>query len=165
MMSDLVSPFKAFLKQHGYQLTSERMEIAQVVSLQRRIFTTEGLMAQLKEGGYRQSRGTVYSTVRLLAESGLIVQLPQASEAHYLTSEQASLYAVCRCRSCGAEVLYRQPRRLQALRHTTMHRYRLAQPLLIFSGICQRCEREIAKTNNKKSATQSGRQQKASSSR
>lgn len=165
MMSDLVSPFKAFLKQHGYQLTSERMEIAQVVSLQRRIFTTEGLIAQLKEGGYRQSRGTVYSTVRLLAESGLIVQLPQASEAHYLTSEQASLYAVCRCRSCGAEVLYRQPRRLQTLRHTTMHRYRLAQPLLIFSGICQRCEREIAKTNNKKSATQSGRQQKASSSR
>ncbi len=165
MMSDLVSPFKAFLKQHGYQLTSERMEIAQVVSLQRRIFTTEGLMAQLKEEGYRQSRGTVYSTVRLLAESGLIVQLPQASEAHYLTSEQASLYAVCRCRSCGAEVLYRQPRRLQALRHTTMHRYRLAQPLLIFSGLCQRCEREIAKTNNKKSATQSGRQQQASSSR
>ena len=165
MMSDLVSPFKAFLKQHGYQLTSERMEIAQVVSLQRRIFTTEGLMAQLKEEGYRQSRGTVYSTVRLLAESGLIVQLPQASEAHYLTSEQASLYAVCRCRSCGAEVLYRQPRRLQALRHTTTHRYRLAQPLLIFSGLCQRCEREIAKTNNKKSATQSGRQQQASSSR
>lgn len=165
MMSDLVSPFKAFLKQHGYQLTSERMEIAQVVSLQRRIFTTEGLMAQLKEEGYRQSRGTVYSTVRLLVESGLIVQLPQASEAHYLTSEQASLYAVCRCRSCGAEVLYRQPRRLQALRHTTMHRYRLAQPLLIFSGLCQRCEREIAKTNNKKSATQSGRQQQASSSR
>ena len=136
-----------------------------MVSLQRRIFTTEGLMAQLKEEGYRQSRGTVYSTVRLLAESGLIVQLPQASEAHYLTSEQASLYAVCRCRSCGAEVLYRQPRRLQALRHTTMHRYRLAQPLLIFSGLCQRCEREIAKTNNKKSATQSGRQQQASSSR
>ena len=165
MMSDLVSPFKTFLKQHGYQLTSERMEIAQVVSLQRRIFTTEGLMAQLKEEGYRQSRGTVYSTVRLLAESGLIVQLPQASEAHYLTSEQASLYAVCRCRSCGAEVLYRQPRRLQALRHTTTHRYRLAQPLLIFSGLCQRCEREIAKTNNKKSATQSGRQQQASSSR
>lgn len=161
MMSDLVSPFKAFLKQHGYQLTSERMEIAQVVSLQRRIFTTEGLIAQLKEGGYRQSRGTVYSTVRLLAESGLIVQLPQASEAHYLTSEQASLYAVCRCRSCGAEVLYRQPRRLQALRHTTMHRYRLAQPLLIFFGLCQRCEREIAKTNNKKSATQSGELQKA----
>ena len=94
MMSDLVSPFKAFLKQHGYQLTSERVEIAQVVSLQRRIFTTEELMAQLKEGGYRQSRGTVYSTVRLLAEAGLIVQLPQASEAHYLTSEQASLYAV-----------------------------------------------------------------------
>lgn len=165
MMSDLVSPFKAFLKQHGYQLTSERMEIAQVVSLQRRIFTTEGLIAQLKEGGYRQSRGTVYSTVRLLAESGLIVQLPQASEAHYLTSEQASLYAVCRCRSCGAEVLYRQPRRLQALRHTTTHRYRLAQPLLIFSGLCQRCERDIAKTNNKKSAAQSGRQQQTSSSR
>ena len=165
MMSDLVSPFKAFLKQHGYQLTSERVEIAQVVSQQRRIFTTEELMARLKEEGYRQSRGTVYSTVRLLAESGLIVQLPQASEAHYLTSEQASLYAVCRCRSCGAEVLYRQPRRLQALRHTTMHRYRLAQPLLIFSGLCQRCEREIAKTNNKKSATQSGRQQQASSSR
>ena len=165
MMSDLVSPFKAFLKQHGYQLTSERVEIAQVVSQQRRIFTTEELMARLKEEGYRQSRGTVYSTVRLLVESGLIVQLPQASEAHYLTSEQASLYAVCRCRSCGAEVLYRQPRRLQALRHTTMHRYRLAQPLLIFSGICQRCEREIAKTNNKKSATQSGRQQQASSSR
>lgn len=165
MMSDLVSPFKVFLKQHGYQLTSERMEIAQVVSLQRRIFTTEGLIAQLKEGGYRQSRGTVYSTVRLLAESGLIVQLPQASEAHYLTSEQASLYAVCRCRSCGAEVLYRQPRRLQALRHTTTHRYRLAQPLLIFSGLCQRCERDIAKTNNKKSAAQSGRQQQTSSSR
>ena len=48
MMSDLVSPFKTFLKQHGYQLTSERMEIAQVVSQQRRIFTTEGLMAQLR---------------------------------------------------------------------------------------------------------------------
>lgn len=165
MMSDLVSLFKAFLKQHGYQLTSERMEIAQVVSLQRRIFTTEGLMAQLKEEGYRQSRGTVYSTVRLLAESGLIVQLPQASEAHYLTSEQASLYAVCRCRSCGAEVLYRQPRRLQALRHTTTHRYRLAQPLLIFYGLCQRCEREIAKTNNKKSAIQSDELQKESLSR
>ena len=165
MMSDLVSPFKAFLKQHGYQLTSERVEIAQVVSQQRRIFTTEELMARLKEEGYRQSRGTVYSTVRLLAESGLIVQLPQSSEAHYLTREQASLYAVCRCRSCGAEVLYRQPRRLKVLRHTTTHRYRLAQPLLIFYGLCQHCERETAKTNNKKSATQSGMQEQEPASR
>ena len=165
MMSDLVSPFKAFLKQHGYQLTSERVEIAQVVSLQRRIFTTEELMAQLKEGGYRQSRGTVYSTVRLLAEAGLIVQLPQGDEARYLTSEQASLYAVCRCRCCGAEVLYRQPRRLEALRHAPTHRYRLVQPLLVFFGLCQRCERETAKTNNKRSETRSGGLQQASSSR
>ena len=161
MMSDLVSPFQAFLKQHGYQLTSERVEIAQVVGTQRRIFTTEELMAQLKEAGCHQSRGTVYSTVRLLAESGLILQLPQSSEARYLTSEQASLYAVCRCRCCGAEVLYRQPRRLKALHHATTYRYRLAQPLLIFYGVCHRCESDTAKTNNKRLANQAGRLQQA----
>lgn len=165
-MSDLASPFKAFLKQHGYQLTSERMEIAQQVGEQRRLFTTEELIAHLRGGGYRLSRGTVYSTVRLLAEAGLIVQIPQSSEARYLTSEQASRYAVCLCRNCGTEVLYRQPRRLRALRNATTQRYHLTQPVLIFYGLCQQCVRATTKdSNNKRSAPQGGVLQSSSSRR
>lgn len=150
--SEIESLFRAFLKQHSYQITTERLEIARLVGMLRRAFTVEELIGHLKGGGYRQSRGTIYSTVHLLAHAGLIVQLPQMSEAYYITSKQAQDYAVCICRRCGAKMLYRQPSRLKTLGRSATHRYRSTQPLLVFYGVCQHCTRAITKGSyNKRS--------------
>lgn len=144
--SGLAETFRDYLKQHRQKQTSERLSIASAVMEVRGVFSAKDVMMLLKEQGKRQSRGTIYSTIRLLAEAGLVLQLPQWGEARYLTSVQAATYAVCNCRLCGTQTLYRQSLRLKELKQQGVHRYGLVQPLLVYNGLCRECSSKQNRT-------------------
>jgi Fur family ferric uptake transcriptional regulator len=64
--------FIDFLKDRGHRLTKERSVIVQKILARSGHFDPESLYLQIREAGMKASRASVYRTVNLLHECGLI---------------------------------------------------------------------------------------------
>jgi len=66
--------FTGYLKQLGYRKTEGRYDILQEIYAMGTHFEVETLYLNLKKKNYHISRATIYNTVELLLECGLIVK-------------------------------------------------------------------------------------------
>lgn len=64
--------FNKFLKERGQRFTKERAVILQKIFSHHGHFDTESLYLKIRETGLKASRASVYRTLNLLCESGLI---------------------------------------------------------------------------------------------
>jgi Fur family ferric uptake transcriptional regulator len=80
----LCAIFRRFLKGCGQKFTLERAQILDAIIRKDEIFEVEELLADMKAEGSRVSKATVYRTIRLLQEAGIIQQvLFDRKQAHY----------------------------------------------------------------------------------
>lgn len=70
-----VERFKDFLKSKGLKLTRERVEILKEISSHRSHFDIEGLFRRLQQKNSKISRASLYRTIPLLVESGLVEEI------------------------------------------------------------------------------------------
>ncbi len=68
------------LEAHGLKPTRQRMLIATVLLRGPRHLTAEQILLELKAGGRRVSKATVYNTLKALGEHGLIRQISLGSD-------------------------------------------------------------------------------------
>lgn len=85
---DIVEPlcavFRRKLKGEGLKYTPERAQILDAIIRFEGLFEAEHLQATLKGRGYRVSKATVYRTIRLLQDAGIIQRvLFDQDQAHY----------------------------------------------------------------------------------
>lgn len=66
--------FKNYLRKQGLKITSERIQILEEVFDRHDHFEADDLLVQLKEKGMRVSRATVYRTLDLLTQCGLVAK-------------------------------------------------------------------------------------------
>lgn len=80
----LCAVFRRRLKAEGLKYTPERARILDMVLRQEDLFEADALLQQLRASGFRVSKATVYRTIRLLQDAGIIQRaLSDADQAQY----------------------------------------------------------------------------------
>jgi Fur family ferric uptake transcriptional regulator len=80
----LCAVFRRFLKTQDLKYTPERADILNAIIEHDDLFEVEELMNDMRRRGYRVSKATVYRTIKLLQEAGIITQaLFDAKQSHY----------------------------------------------------------------------------------
>src|SRR5688572_15621766 len=83
-MAPLCAVFRRYLKSQDLKYTPERADILNAIIERDDVFEVDELMMDMRQRGYRVSKATVYRTIKLLQEAGIITQaLFDSKQAHY----------------------------------------------------------------------------------
>ncbi|MBX3359102.1 MAG: transcriptional repressor [Phycisphaeraceae bacterium] len=84
IIEPLCAVFRRKLKSVGLKYTPERAQILDAIIQWEGVFQAEELLESMKRAEFRVSKATIYRTIKLLAEAGIIQQvLFDAEHAHY----------------------------------------------------------------------------------
>jgi len=84
IVEPLCAVFRRALKAEGLKYTPERAQILDCIFRMDGLFEADQLLSQMKQGGFRVSKATVYRTIKLMLDSGLIQRvLFDAEQSHY----------------------------------------------------------------------------------
>ncbi|MEC7352686.1 MAG: transcriptional repressor [Planctomycetota bacterium] len=84
MMAPICSVFRRFLKSKGLKYTPERAAILDAIIERDEVFEVEEILLQMRGREGRVSKATIYRTITLLTEAGIITQaLFDSKQAHY----------------------------------------------------------------------------------
>lgn len=130
--------FCAFLKEKGMRKTPERFEILRVALSLKEHFDTDMLYNALEKEGYHVSRATVYSTLDLLTQSGIVRKL--LFDTHQARFETAGpLHSHLVCTSCGKIREINSPEGAKDLSETVFPGFTTAYVSTCVYGICDEC--------------------------
>jgi Fur family ferric uptake transcriptional regulator len=84
IMAPLCAVFRRYLKAESQKYTPERAEILNAIIELDDVFEVEELMMEMRRRGHRVSKATIYRTIKLLQDAGIITQaLFDARQSHY----------------------------------------------------------------------------------
>lgn len=83
-MAPLCSVFRRFLRSKQLKYTPERADILNAIIERDDVFEAEELLLDMRQRGARVSKATIYRTIKLLLDAGIITQaLFDSKQAHY----------------------------------------------------------------------------------
>jgi Fur family ferric uptake transcriptional regulator len=83
-LTPLCAVFRRHLRNLGQKYTPERAQILETLIEMDELFQADQLQAQLRDRGHRVSKATVYRTLKLLQDSGIIQPVMlDADQTHY----------------------------------------------------------------------------------
>ncbi len=84
LMAPICSVFRRYLKSKGLKYTPERAQILDAIIDRDNVFEVEELLLDMRGSNHRVSKATIYRTISLLVEAGIITQaLFDSKQAHY----------------------------------------------------------------------------------
>ena len=98
MSAPLCAIFRRHLKSRNLKYTPERADILAAIIERDTLFEVEELLMDMRAAGYRVSKATLYRTIKLLQEAGIVTQaLFDPKQAHYqlIYGKAAKDYLVC----------------------------------------------------------------------
>lgn len=137
-----VEKFREFLEVKGLKHTGRRLQIAEHVFEKHNHFEADQLLDSLRQRKLRVSRSTVYRTLPLMVEAGLLRELRfgdrTAFEHDYGYPQHEHLF----CEKCG-EVLEFVSEELMDLREQVCRRFRFrpTSHRFVIQGVCEKCSR------------------------
>ena len=134
--------FDAFISKKGLKLTRERDEIVSEVLCCQGHFAPDELFVQLRSKGSKVSRASIYRTIPLLVESGLIAEVESTDKhAHYEKVSKNSHHDHMICTVCGRVIeFYSKP--LERLQESLCKRenFKGVRHCLEIMGVCENCD-------------------------
>lgn len=120
-MAPLCSVFRRFLKSQGLKYTPERADILNAIIEFGDVFEAEELLLRMRSAGHDVSKATIYRTMHLLQDAGIITQaLFDSKQAHYQLIYGKAPRDFMVCMKTGRRVEFAS-RELTALRDRICH--------------------------------------------
>lgn len=133
--------FKEFLERKGLKLTKERRAIlAEMLSFHGH-FDPEEILIRLRKRGSRVSKASIYRTIHLLVENGLIEKvIKNDKHAHYEYTYGHTHHDHMICTRCGKIIEFYSPA-LEVLQEELCkkERFKGITHTLEIKGCCKRC--------------------------
>lgn len=138
--------FREFLEIRGEKLTAPRRALIQHVFSSHKHFDADELVAELHSTDAGVSRSTVYRTLRLLVESGLLREFRIANRAVYEHDFGYPSHDHIHCTQCDAIIEFRNEE-IRKIRESVarQHGFRAEAHRLVIEGVCQPCQRKAAR--------------------
>ena len=135
--------FREFLAIRGEKLTEQRRVLIRHIFDSHKHFDADELVAELHNAGRRVSRSTVYRTLSLLVEAGLLRELRLTNRTAYEHDYGYPSHDHLHCTECNAVVEFRNEE-LRRLRDSVSleHGFRAEGHRFLIIGICPACVRQ-----------------------
>lgn len=145
--------FESFLRSLGKRLTPERFKILDIALQMGQHFTADELYAKLELLSFHVSRVTVYSTLNLLCDAGILSEESFGKrKKQYELNQRNHIHLICR--SCGKIREVDDP---QIMHQFALRRYGSFNPQKVsieIFGLCGNCFRKNRKLANTKNNTE-----------
>jgi Fur family ferric uptake transcriptional regulator len=134
--------FREFLEIRGEKLTEPRRILVRHIYATHKHFDADELVADLRSAGRQVSRSTVYRTLRLLVEAGLLRELRLTNRTAYEHDYGYPSHDHLHCEQCNSIVEFSNEE-VRKLREAVSreHGFRADGHRFIITGICAACSR------------------------
>jgi Fur family transcriptional regulator, ferric uptake regulator len=134
--------FREFLEIRGEKLTEPRRVLVRHIFDTHKHFDADELVADLTRVGRRVSRATVYRTLRLLVEAGLLRELRLTNRSAYEHDYGYPSHDHLHCTECNQVVEFRNDE-IRRIRESVSleHGFRAEGHRFIITGLCPSCIR------------------------
>lgn len=138
---ELEARFSKFIKKRGLRNTMERFAILARVRMLRSHFEVDDLYRKMEDDGFHVSRATVYNTVGLLCQCGILRCLHfDGRQSRYEMALENHLHLVCT--ECGAIREVDDSGMLATLEKMRFPRFSPYSVSATVNGVCSRCRRK-----------------------
>ncbi len=134
--------FREFLEIRGEKLTEPRRVLVRHIFDSHMHFDADELILDLHNAGRRVSRSTVYRTLRLLVEAGLLRELRLTNRTAYEHDYGYPSHDHLHCTVCNRVVEFRNEAIRQLREAVSLeHGFRPVGHRFIITGVCPACSR------------------------
>ncbi|HHT9119873.1 MAG TPA: Fur family transcriptional regulator [Candidatus Hypogeohydataceae bacterium YC41] len=137
--------FLEYLKSKGLRFTTERQVILNWVFKSHKHFEAEDLLMDIRQSGERVSKATIYRTLNLLVNCGLLREVIFGEKhSHYEHVHGDEHHDHLVCNGCGKIIEFTEEE-IERLQDAVCLRYRFlpASHRLQIQGLCHGCQRAV----------------------
>jgi Fur family ferric uptake transcriptional regulator len=140
--------FRVFLKQREERVTEPRRIVLEKALTRRDHFRADELVSQLARGAQRVSRGTVYRTLGLLVQAGMIREIRDSDmHVHYEPSFGRQHHEHMVCDRCGRFIEFRDAEiGVHIDQACRTHTFRQRTHRVVVFGLCRACQSAAGST-------------------
>lgn len=138
--------FRQFLKSRGERVTEPRRIVLQRALTREDHYRADDLAAELAEGPDRVSRGTVYRTLALLCQAGIVREIRDSdTHVHYEAVFGRAHHEHLICDRCGRFVEFADDDLARHIdRACRKHDFLQRNHRVVVFGLCDRCRAETS---------------------
>ncbi len=135
-----------YLQKHSHRKTPERFAILDTIYSIDGHFDIENLYRRMEEGKhFRVSRATLYNTILLFINAGLVIKHQFGNTSQYERSYNNETHHHTICTSCGKIAEFEDATLRMAITGTKVRAFTVSHYSLYIYGMCNRCKNALAR--------------------
>ena len=142
-MKEAETLFRQCLRERGFRWTPERKLILEEIFSQQGHFDVDELHFRLAKKKEKVSRASIYRTLPLMVECGLIKEIVDGqNHAHFEKAYGEPHHDHLHCKKCGRNIEFvSDPIEAQQEKICNEHHFKPTRHFMVIEGICEACQK------------------------